>query len=87
MSLIKVASSRLWRVPSFFKTKKKEKPMFDKIFGALKKETGLPHITSLMNAINQVMAHFNDEYVKDQDARNAAIDALKDVLEGLKNPA
>ena len=74
-------------VKSLFTIKKQEKPMFDKIFGALKKETGLPHITSLMNALNQVVAHFNPEYVKDQSARNGAIDALKDLLEDLKQKA
>lgn len=88
MSLMKFARSRLWRTPSFFKIKeKKEKPMFDKIFAALKQECGLNHMTSLMNALNQVAAHFGDEYVKDQNARNAAIDAVKDVLEGLKKAA
>lgn len=92
MSLLQFAKSKLWRTPSMFheqeKTQEnKDNPMFDKLFAALKAEHGLPHMTSLLNAINQVAAHFNEEYVKDHDVRNAALDALKDIFEGLKKPA
>lgn len=66
---------------------KKEDDMFDTMFNALKTETGIPHATSLMNAINQVLAHFSQEYVKDANLRDAAIDALCDILKSQKQTA
>lgn len=58
--------------------------MFDKIFSAFKNEAGFPHMVSVMNALNQVVAHFEDQYVKDHNARNASIDALCELLNSLK---
>ena len=62
----------------------KDKIMFDKIFGSFKDEAGFPHMVSVMNALNQVVAHFEDQYVKDQNLRNASIDALCELLNSLK---
>lgn len=89
MSLLDYAKNKFWRsAKTFEETKEEEKPMFDKLFASLKDELGLPHITSLLNAINQVSAHFNDEYVKDHDLRNASLDALSEVFQSLKkNPS
>ena len=89
MSLFEYAKSKLWRSSECFAEKKQmEKPMFDKLFGSLKDELGLSHIASLLNAINQVSAHFNDEYVKDHDLRNASLDAISEVFQSLKkNPS
>ena len=89
MSLFEYAKNKFWRSSAVFEEpQEEEKPMFDKLFGALKDELGLPHITSLLNAINQVSAHFSDEYVKDHDLRNASLDALSEVFQSLKkNPS
>lgn len=61
--------------------------MFDTMFNALKSETGIAHKASLMNAINQLLAHFGDDYVKDANVRDAAIDALCDILKSQKQSA
>ena len=90
MSLLQFARNKFWRSSKSFEEKPEPKgdPMFDKLFSSIKDELGLAHITSLINAINQVSAHFNDEYVKDGNLRNASLDAVCEVFQGLKkNPS
>ncbi len=43
-------------------------------------------MTSLMNALQQVVAHLAVDYVKDADAKDLAIDAICEMLQASKNP-
>lgn len=89
--MLESLKNKLWPSPTVKQevqeNPKKESDMFDTMFNALKTETGIPHATSLMNAINQVLAHFSQEYVKDANLRDAAIDALCDILRSQKQTA
>ena len=64
--------------------KNEDKQMLDKIMAAFKNGADVTHMTSFMNAVNQVMAHFQADYVKDGNARDAAIDALVELLQNQK---
>jgi hypothetical protein len=58
--------------------------MLDKMFDSLKVDNAIQHMTSLMNSINQTVAHFSEEFVKDQNFRDSALDALGDLFKSLK---
>jgi hypothetical protein len=55
--------------------------MLEAIWTSLKAGVGFMHFTSIMTTLGDLLAHFEDDYVKDQNARNAAIDAIIEILQ------
>ncbi len=60
--------------------------MFNALFDCFKAGLGITHMTSLMNSLQQVVAHLAVDYVKDADAKDLAIDAICEMLQASKNP-
>lgn len=58
--------------------------MIDTLLALWKKEIGLAHASDLLHHIGSIMELFTDEYMKDQNAKNAAIDSLIKLLEDQK---
>ena len=59
--------------------------MFNKLFQAIKVGLGLSHYSTIINLLAEMMSLVEEEYVKDKDAKNAAIDALIEILQAHKN--
>lgn len=59
--------------------------MFNKLFLALKSAFGLSHYSTIINLLVEMISLVEEEYVKDKDARNAAIDALIEILQEHKD--
>lgn len=59
--------------------------MLDNILGHFKKEFQLGHSSALLNHIANVVNIFNKDFMKDVDSKNAAIDALCDLLKTYKD--
>lgn len=65
---------------------KKGNNMLDAIFSAIKSEiNGLSHMSDIMKSISDLLEHFEEDYVKDGNARNAAIDAVIQILQNHKS--
>lgn len=80
--------NKLWPLPTVKQedqNPKKENSMFDSILGAIKDEAGFAHKASILNTVNQLIAHFGDNYVKDGNAKDAALDSLCQLLISLKS--
>lgn len=58
--------------------------MFDKLFGCLKEEVSLAHMGSILTTVEQLLSHFGEDYLKDGNAFNAAIDSVIEVLNSQK---
>jgi len=59
--------------------------MFNAVWNALKDGYGLPYMASLLTDLGTLVAHFEADYFKDKDAKNAAIDAICEVLQQHKD--
>ncbi len=59
--------------------------MLDLIHSLFKKEFQLGHMAALMNHIANIAAICKTDYLKDGDAKNAAIDAVCAVLQAQKD--
>ncbi len=57
--------------------------MFDVIFKACE-EMGIYHLSKIISATSQLEALFVSDYMKDKNARNAAIDAICQYLQKQK---
>lgn len=55
--------------------------MFDKLFGAL---PNLTHFKSILQSVENVLMLVEEDYFKDQNIRNAAIDAITEILQAHK---
>ncbi len=65
---------------------KESEPMFDTLFIALKDEVNAAgHMTGVIGGIYHLVDLVGLDYVKDQDAKNAAIDAICEILQAHKN--
>lgn len=62
----------------------KEKIMFQKLFSAIPGELPLETFKFVVNDLWVLVSHFEQDYFKDKDARNAAIDALCEILQSHK---
>jgi len=59
--------------------------MIEKIFLALKDDINpIEHMSSIMSTIASLATYFSDDYVKDASSRNAAIDAICQLLQTYK---
>lgn len=59
--------------------------MLDKIFNLFKADFQLGHTAALMNHIANIVNIFRVDFMKDSDAKNAAIDALCELLQQQKD--
>lgn len=59
--------------------------MLDKISTLFKKEYQLGHMAALMNHVANMVGIFRSDFMKDGDAKNAAIDALCELLQQHKD--
>jgi hypothetical protein len=59
--------------------------MFDNIFKAISKENPLAHMMTVINAVGHLGELFSEQYMKDNDLKDAAIDSLAQYLMSLKN--
>ena len=55
--------------------------MFDTIFNAIKAELGIGHLSDIVSSFSSLVSLFGSEYMKDGNARDAAIDALCQILQ------
>lgn len=55
--------------------------MLDTLFNLFKQEVSLSNIESLVSDLESIIALFNEEYLKDKNTRNAAIDCVIQILE------
>lgn len=58
--------------------------MFDKIWDSLKDDVALGHFATVVHATESLISYFQISYMKDEDARDAAIDALCQFLQSQK---
>jgi hypothetical protein len=58
--------------------------MLDLLQGCFKQQFQLSHMAALMNHLANVITIVQAEYTKDKDYKNAAIDAICQILQGLK---
>jgi hypothetical protein len=59
--------------------------MFNTIWNSLKEECGLSEMVSIIHGIKQFTEYFNQDYFADKDAKNAAIDAICQILQEHKD--
>ncbi len=59
--------------------------MFDLIHSCFKDQYKFSHFAALINHMSNVIGIVQTEYTKDKDAKNAAIDALCQILQGMKD--
>lgn len=59
--------------------------MFDNLFKAISTENPLAHMMTVINAVGHLGELFGEQYMKDNDLKDAAIDALAQYLLGLKS--
>ncbi len=59
--------------------------MLDILQSCLKKEFQFSHMAGLINHLGNIIAIVQADFTKDQDAKNAAIDAVCQILQGYKN--
>ncbi len=58
--------------------------MLDKILTCFKTEFGSGHFSSMITSLEDLIAHFESDFVVDGNARNAAIDTLIQFLQSQK---
>jgi hypothetical protein len=56
--------------------------MFNKLFAALGHITQFRQVTDNLESL---LSHFEEDYIKDKDAKNAAISAVIEILEAHKD--
>lgn len=66
------------------KSKNQGSNMLDGLITAFKAEYGLAHAGDLFTSIHSIVQGLEDNYVKDGNARNAAIDSVCQYLQSLK---
>nr|CAB4126374.1 hypothetical protein UFOVP88_30 [uncultured Caudovirales phage] len=59
--------------------------MFNAIWNALKDDLGMDYMSRIMNDAATLMHNFQLDYFKDKDAKNAAIDAMCEILQQHKD--
>jgi len=60
--------------------------MLDKIFAALKDDINpIEHMSSIISTVASLATYFTEDYVKDKDSKNAAIDAICEMLQTYKD--
>ncbi len=59
--------------------------MLDALMVLFKKETSFEGISKAINLIAELVSLFESDYLKDKDAKNAAIDAVIQLLEQHKD--
>jgi hypothetical protein len=55
--------------------------MFNKLFDLLEKDSGLAHMGEIITSLDGVLSLIGPAYLKDGDMRDAAIDALIEILQ------
>lgn len=60
--------------------------MIDNLFSLLTKGKALEGITEVLKKVQEVFDLLEKDYLKDKNLRNAAIDALIEILNGCKEP-
>jgi hypothetical protein len=61
--------------------------MLDKIFNLFKKDVTLDHMGYLLTSAEQLLQHFEGDRLKDGNSRDAAIDAICELLQSRKSTA
>ncbi len=59
--------------------------MFNTIFSIFKSAGSLHNLSNVVESITDLLSYFSKEYIKDKDAKNAAIDALIEILKSHKD--
>jgi len=59
--------------------------MLDKLLSFIHPQFGLDHFVSLISSISGVAAHLNQDYLKDKNSKNAAIDTIIEILQTYKD--
>jgi len=59
--------------------------MLDTIAKLFKKEFQIGHMSALLNHIANIVSIFRADFMKDSDSKNAAIDALCELLQQQKD--
>jgi len=54
--------------------------MLDALFNLLKNQAGIGHLSSILATIEQLVDNVGVDYLKDGNARDAAIDAIVQIL-------
>lgn len=60
--------------------------MLDELFHVFEKEFSLKMVGEVLSKINEIVSIFGEEYLKDKNLKNAAIDGVIKILEDLKDP-
>lgn len=60
--------------------------MLNTLFELFKKEAAVSNIKCILESIAEIMANFDEEYFKDKNAKNAAIDCVIQILQKYKEP-
>lgn len=55
--------------------------MLDTLFSLIKSEVGIGHLADILKGIENIVELVSEEYLKDGNAQNAAIDALVQILQ------
>jgi len=58
--------------------------MFDRLFAALKSNKDLLTFSEILAKVNDLTMHFEDDYLKDGDFKDAAIDEICELLQSYK---
>lgn len=59
--------------------------MFNALFLLFKTGYGIGHMSEILQSITDILEHFEADYLKDKDAKNAAIDAVIEILQEHKD--
>lgn len=59
--------------------------MFNKIWNALEDDCGIDEMKFILHSISCVINIFEEDYFKDHNAKNAAIDAVCEILQQHKD--
>lgn len=58
--------------------------MLDSLLNLLKNQAGIGHLSSILATIEQLVDNVGVDYLKDGNARDAAIDAIVQILQSHK---
>lgn len=61
--------------------------MFDALFDLFKPHLSLRHLQEILGLLDTLIDMFEEDYLKDQNAKNAAIDAVVEILQKYKDPS
>lgn len=59
--------------------------MLQNLVTAFKDDIGISHLSSTIHAISELMDHFSEDYFNEKSSRNAAIDAVIEILQQCKD--